>query len=170
MLHLQVDSWRDRPSVPVGLHCILELYKCPSDLLDDMALVQDAMRKAAHHAGSTLLNEVCHRFEPQGVTALALLAESHISIHTWPELGYAAVDVFTCGDTADPEQACLYLVQALQAADHQLSILQRNSPGAIPQHSASTRSCVTQSCLHQPYPQGVAPHHSANDGRQAVNQ
>ena len=52
------------------------------------------------------MHKIHHRFEPQGVTGLALLAESHISIHTWPESGYAAVDVFTCGDHTMPENAC----------------------------------------------------------------
>lgn len=128
MLHLQTDSLVDRSLVPVGLHCILELYGCPSDALDNVSLVQQAMREAARQAGSTLLHEVCHRFEPQGVTALALLAESHISIHTWPELGYAAVDVFTCGESVTPEQACHYLVEVLQATSHHLSTIRRNSP------------------------------------------
>jgi S-adenosylmethionine decarboxylase len=61
------------------------------------------------------LHEVTHKFEPIGVTALALLAESHLSIHTWPEDGYAAVDAFTCGDKAQPEAACRYLAQVLKA-------------------------------------------------------
>ena len=79
----------------VGKHCILELYDCDSSKLNDEAFLRDTITDAAKRAGATLLNLITHRFEPQGVTGLALLAESHISIHTWPEAGYAAVDVFT---------------------------------------------------------------------------
>ena len=68
----------------VGVHFILELFECPPEKLDDVAFVEDALSRAAEIARSTLLNEVSHRFHPQGVTALALLAESHISVHTWP--------------------------------------------------------------------------------------
>lgn len=104
----------------VGSHCILELHGCPPTLLDDKDAILDAIRRAAKLAKSTLLNEVAHRFEPQGVTALGLLAESHISVHTWPEIGYAACDVFTCGEEAEPEQACQHLVEALEADRYEL--------------------------------------------------
>ena len=93
----------------VGKHCILELYDCDPARLDDEAFLRTTITTAAKRAGATLLNLITHRFEPQGVTGLALLAESHISIHTWPESGYAAVDVFTCGDHTMPEQACAVL-------------------------------------------------------------
>ena len=81
----------------VGKHCILELYDCDPSRLDDEAFIRTTITSAAKGAGATLLNLITHQFQPQGVTGLALLAESHISIHTWPESGYAAIDVFTCG-------------------------------------------------------------------------
>ena len=74
---------------------------------------------------------ITHQFQPQGVTGLALLAESHISIHTWPESGYAAVDVFTCGDHTMPEQACAILCSELQAKRHALKSFLRETPAAI---------------------------------------
>jgi S-adenosylmethionine decarboxylase len=89
-------------------------------VLDDKHAVLEAIREAARQAGSTLLHEVAHRFEHQGVTALALLSESHISVHTWPELGYAACDVFMCGDHTEPERACEHLADALQAEHYEL--------------------------------------------------
>lgn len=104
----------------IGSHCTLELYGCPPDLLNSVAAVQAALREAAERSHSTLLGELVHEFKPQGVTALALLAESHISIHTWPELGYAACDVFTCGENTLPERACQYLAEALRAERHEL--------------------------------------------------
>lgn len=109
----------------IGSHCILELYGCPETVLDDEARILTAVRGAAQAAGSTLLAEVSHRFDPQGVTALALLAESHISVHTWPELAYAACDVFTCGETCLPEEACRYLARALQAERYELEKVPR---------------------------------------------
>ena len=111
----------------VGVHCILELKGCPSHLLDDEQHILQTMATASAQAMSTLLNLSSHKFDPQGVTALALLAESHISIHTWPESGYAAVDIFTCGETAKPRLACDYFVEQFQADDHTLTVLPRGN-------------------------------------------
>jgi S-adenosylmethionine decarboxylase len=115
----------------VGKHCILELYGCSSARLNDEAFLRDTITTAAKRAGATLLNLITHRFEPQGVTGLALLAESHISIHTWPESGYAAVDVFTCGDHTMPEQACAVLAAELAATSQKLTSFRRETPSAI---------------------------------------
>ena len=115
----------------VGKHCILELYDCDSSRLDDEAFLRDTITTAAKRAGATLLNLITHRFEPQGVTGLALLAESHISIHTWPESGYAAVDVFTCGDHTMPEKACQILWEELGSKRHKLTSFRRETPEAI---------------------------------------
>ena len=115
----------------VGKHCILELYDCNHAKLDDEAFLRDTITTAAKSAGATLLNLITHRFEPQGVTGLALLAESHISIHTWPENGYAAVDVFTCGDHTMPEEACRILGEELRASRHSLKSFLRETPAAL---------------------------------------
>jgi S-adenosylmethionine decarboxylase len=115
----------------VGKHCILELYDCDPSRLDDEAFIRTTITSAAKGAGATLLNLITHQFQPQGVTGLALLAESHISIHTWPESGYAAVDVFTCGDHTMPEQACAILCSELQAKRHALKSFLRETPAAI---------------------------------------
>ena len=91
----QLEPSSSTGSVPldmVGKHCILELYDCDPSKLDDEDFLRSAITQAAERAGATLLNLITHQFEPQGVTGLALLAESHISIHTWPESGYAAVN------------------------------------------------------------------------------
>lgn len=116
---------------PLGSHCLLELYGCPPALLDDEQAVLAALREAARRAEATLLGEVSHRFHPHGVTALGLLAESHIAIHTWPEAGYAACDVLTCGERARPELACRHLAEAMQATRHALKRVVRgqDAPG-----------------------------------------
>ena len=115
----------------VGKHCILELYDCDPTRLNDEAFLRTTITTAAKRAGATLLNLITHRFEPQGVTGLALLAESHISIHTWPESGYAAVDVFTCGDHTMPEQACVVMRDELKARRHALRSFLRETPAAV---------------------------------------
>ena len=110
-----------------GVHCIVELFECPFSLLNDEKFIRGMVSKAAVESGSTLLSISSHKFSPQGVTALGLLAESHISVHTWPESGYAAADVFTCGHHCNPEQAARFLAEALQARHHTCSVLQRGS-------------------------------------------
>ncbi len=120
-------------SETVGKHCILELYDCDSAKLDDESFLRTTITSAAQRAGATLLQLITHRFDPQGVTGLALLAESHISIHTWPESGYAAVDVFTCGDHTMPERACHVLCTALGASRHKLTSFRRETPMGVGQ-------------------------------------
>ena len=115
----------------VGKHCILELYDCDQGKLNDEAFVRTSLTTSAKRAGAKLLNLITHRFHPQGVTGLALLAESHISIHTWPEHGYAAVDVFTCGEHTLPERACEFLSYELEAKNFSLKSFQRESPEDI---------------------------------------
>ena len=82
-------------------------------------------------ANATVLDLISNKFEPQGVTAIALLAESHISIHTWPESNYSAVDIFTCGRNMMPELARQYLIQSLMAEEHSLRVIERNPPTAV---------------------------------------
>ncbi len=112
----------------VGKHCILELYSCDKLKLNDESFLRTSLEAAAKIAGAQLLNLITHRFHPQGVTGLALLAESHISIHTWPETGYAAVDVFTCGDHTMPEKACELLRNELLAESYSLKSFNREIP------------------------------------------
>lgn len=118
------------PSGLIGRHCIYELQGGNPLLLDDEDFITTALKKAAKAAGATLLNLVVHKFEPQGVTALALLAESHISIHSWPEHGYAAIDAFTCGAHTDPVAACRSLHDALEGQNFAVTTLSRKN-GAI---------------------------------------
>jgi S-adenosylmethionine decarboxylase len=124
-LGLSTESPTYDSDIPVGVHCILELYNCPTELLNDIAFIKEALQQAAKTARSTLLDQIAYQFSPYGVTALALLAESHISIHTWPENGFLAADVFTCGEHAKPVEACEFLVQAFQAGNHVLMKLPR---------------------------------------------
>ena len=115
----------------IGRHCILELYECDHAKLNDEAFVRTTITSSAKIAGATLMNLVTHSFKPQGVTGLALLAESHISIHTWPEIGYAAIDVFTCGEHTMPEKACKLLSKEFLAKSFSFKNIAREIPSGI---------------------------------------
>jgi len=91
------------------------LYGCAFESLDDLEQVQKYMKDAALAAGAEIRECVFHKFSPQGVSGVVVISESHLAIHTWPELGYAAVDVFTCGEKVDPWDACKYLKDKFQA-------------------------------------------------------
>ena len=114
-----------------GKHLLLELYRCDYEKLNDESFLRCTLNRAAKLAKATVLNLISNKFEPQGVTAIALLAESHISIHTWPESNYSAVDIFTCGQNMLPELAGQYLIEALNAEEHSLRIIMRNPPKSV---------------------------------------
>jgi S-adenosylmethionine decarboxylase len=98
-----------------GHHIILDLYGCEPYVLDDYDYLYEVMTDAMSLANAHLLNLSGHKFEPQGVTLLALLAESHASIHTWPQEEYAALDVYTCGENMNTRRAVEYWKEKLQA-------------------------------------------------------
>ena len=108
-------------------HLLLELYRCDREKLNDESFLRCILNRAAKLANATVLNLISNKFEPQGVTAIALLAESHISIHTWPESNYSAIDIFTCGPNMKPDVAGKYLIKALMAQEHMLRVIHRNS-------------------------------------------
>ena len=109
-------------------HFLLELYRCDYEKLNDESFLRCTVNNAAKLANASVLNLISNKFEPQGITAIALLAESHLSIHTWPEAHYSAVDIFTCGQNMKPDISCKYLIQALMAEEHLLRVIYRNSP------------------------------------------
>ena len=109
-------------------HFLLELYRCDYEKLNDESFLRCTLNNAAKIANATVLNLISNKFEPQGVTAIALLAESHLSIHTWPEAHYSAVDIFTCGQNMKPDISCKYLIQVLMAKEHLLRVINRNPP------------------------------------------
>ena len=98
-------------------HILFELRGCPSDLLDNEEHIRLSLHVAASKSNSELLNISAHKFDPQGVTGLAMLADSHISIHTWPEKKLAMCDIFTCSVDADPIEAVQYLKRQYKSTD-----------------------------------------------------
>ncbi|NLZ28257.1 MAG: S-adenosylmethionine decarboxylase proenzyme [Firmicutes bacterium] len=99
----------------LGRHVLAEFYGCPMELLNDQKIIEQEMVSAAKVAGAEVREVVFHQYLPQGLSGVVVISESHLTIHTWPELGYAAVDVFTCGQTVDPWVSCEYLKQKLEA-------------------------------------------------------
>jgi len=109
----------------LGRHLLVELHDCDKEALNDLGLIRDVMVKAAIDCGAVVLGESFHRFSPQGVSGVVIIAESHLSIHTWPEYGYAAVDIFTCGTFVNPEKAAEVLIEKLGSRNHSVMEIPR---------------------------------------------
>lgn len=109
----------------LGRHVLAEVYGCRFEVLNDIRQVEDIMIDAALEAGAEVREVVFHKFSPQGVSGVVVISESHLAIHTWPELGYAAVDVFTCGESVNPWDACNYLAEKFGATHVEASEVNR---------------------------------------------
>lgn len=114
----------------LGRHVLAEVCGCDFSILNDIKKVEEIMVNAALEAGAEVRECVFHKFSPQGVSGVVVISESHLAIHTWPELGYAAVDVFTCGDKVNPWDACNYLSDHFSAKAMTAKELKR---GAMPE-------------------------------------
>lgn len=97
----------------LGRHVLAEFYGCSPEILNDIVKIEKLMVDAALEAGAEVKEVIFHQFSPQGVSGVVVISESHLAVHTWPEFGYAAVDVFTCGSTVDPWVSCHYLKKYL---------------------------------------------------------
>ena len=95
----------------LGKHLLIELKDCNPEILKNLDKVKNAMVSAAKKARATIIDVSFHEFSPFGISGMVVIAESHLSIHTWPEYGYAAVDIFTCGDIIKPELAAQFLIE-----------------------------------------------------------
>ncbi len=116
--------------ISLGIHIIAELSDCRRDLLADLAGVRKAMIRAAEEAGAEVREVAFHRFSPQGISGVVVIAESHLSIHTWPELGYAAIDVYTCGTHTDPRRACDHLARFFECGRVKTTAVERGFLGS----------------------------------------
>lgn len=111
-----------------GRHLLLEMWDCKREFLNDGDRIMEFLNTAATDAGATVVKQFYHEFNPPGITGVAILAESHIAIHTWPIEGYVAIDIFTCGTQANPELAIERLVQSFGPKDYTSIELKRGSP------------------------------------------
>ncbi|MFC7393686.1 adenosylmethionine decarboxylase [Scopulibacillus cellulosilyticus] len=99
----------------IGRHVISELWNCNVDKLNDMEMIEKIFVDAALVAGAEVREVAFHKFAPQGVSGVVIISESHLTIHSFPEHGYASIDVYTCGDRIDPNVAADYIAKALDA-------------------------------------------------------
>jgi len=99
----------------LGRHILVEYYNCDENILNDHKLIEKLMVTAAREAKATVVESVFHMFNPYGVSGAVVISESHLTIHTWPEFGYASVDLFTCGESVNPWDAFDYLEKMLKA-------------------------------------------------------
>jgi S-adenosylmethionine decarboxylase len=111
-------------------HLLVEYWGCDASILDDAARLERVMRDAAVEAGARIVGSLFRPFDPQGVTGVVVLEESHLSIHTWPEQGYAAVDIYTCA-TCRPERAHALLMEALGAERGETLRVKRGLPSGM---------------------------------------
>ena len=111
----------------IGRHLIAEYYGCRRETLDQVSTVKQAMLDAANAIGATVLGDNFHQFDPHGVSGTVVIAESHLSIHTWPENGYVAVDIYTCGGL-DPRIGFELLAERLGAQGCRVQEIVRGLP------------------------------------------
>ena len=109
----------------LGTHLLVELRDSNPETLKDLDKVKDILVSAAKRAKATVVEVAFHEFNPFGISGMVIIAESHLSIHTWPEYGYAAVDILTCGDLIKPEVAANYLVEQFESKTPQIFEMKR---------------------------------------------
>ena len=115
----------------LGKHLLLELIDCDAALLNDIEYLRKVVSDTARQIGATVIKDSFYQFTPQGISGVLIIAESHISIHTWPEYSFAAVDVFTCGDVIDPKNAVKPFVEKLKAASFSYVEMKRGMGNAV---------------------------------------
>ncbi len=108
----------------LGMHYLAEFHQCPGEIINDTEFLEAAMNRAAEKSGATLVKSLFHKFSPHGVSGIIVVAESHFAIHTWPEYGYASVDLFSCGEF-DYLSALEHIRHELKAASYTYSVIER---------------------------------------------
>lgn len=114
-----------KTQIHLGQHVLAEFFECDPNILNNVDLVEKLMIEAALECGATIVQKCFHMFNPYGVSGVVIIAESHLAIHTWPELGYAAVDLFTCGDKCDPKVSYNYLKKMFNSKNASYTELKR---------------------------------------------
>lgn len=123
----------------LGTHILVEFYNCNPTILNEPTRIEQDMNRAAEMAGATIVSSTFHHFSPHGVSGVVVIAESHLTIHTWPEYGYAAVDLFTCGDTVDPWVAFEHLKERFECAHHSAVEMKRGQIQIVNQDVTDVR-------------------------------
>ena len=111
----------------IGRHLIIEFYGCDVAAIDNVSRIREGMLGAAEKVGATIVGETFHHYSPQGVSGTVVIAESHLSVHTWPEAGYVAVDIYTCGGL-DPRKGIEHLAEVFEARTSRYQEILRGLP------------------------------------------
>jgi S-adenosylmethionine decarboxylase len=109
----------------LGSHLIIEAYNCDSEILDSVPEISRIIYEAVQVSGATPLRSCFHQFSPQGVSGVIIIAESHFTVHTWPENAYAAIDIFTCGNKINQDAAMHYIKKELKAQSIEFKEIKR---------------------------------------------
>ncbi len=109
----------------LGKHYLLDLKDCSKERLDDLDFIRGVLSSVAQEAGTAVIGESFHRFLPQGLSGVVLITGAHLCIHTWPEYGYAAVDIFTHGDSFRPDEAARLIIEKLESKNPAIVELKR---------------------------------------------
>ncbi|MEW6410230.1 MAG: adenosylmethionine decarboxylase [Nitrospirota bacterium] len=135
----------------LGTHLLIELRDCNSNTISDINAVRETMVSAAKKAKATIIDVAFHEFSPFGISGMVVIAESHLSIHTWPEYGYAAVDIFTCGNAIKPEEAASYLIEKFECKNPSVVEMKRGilsiSNERLPYKAENSKGCKSQKVL-----------------------
>ena len=113
------------PLQGIGYHTLFDFFDCDSDLLNNLEALKTLMLQAARASGATIIGEYSHRFNPYGISSMIILAESHLSLHTWPEYHFAAADLFSCNPNIDAQKAGEVLKSSLKPKSCKCSLQQR---------------------------------------------
>ncbi len=132
----------------LGRHILVEFYDCDPAALNNLRFVESSMKEAAIAAGSTIVDTVFRRFAPHGISGVVVIAESHLAIHTWPEYGYAAVDLFTCGEKVDPWAAHDHLLDVFRARDSECKELPRGELRVLGEDARHKPKCSSGPIPH----------------------
>ncbi|MDD4363371.1 MAG: adenosylmethionine decarboxylase [Atribacterota bacterium] len=111
----------------LGNHLLVELYECDAEKLNDLNRLEAVLEEAVYVSGATALKSSFHQFAPQGVSGVVIIAESHFTIHTWPEYGYAALDIFTCGKDVDSQKALDFIEKELDVKTISVTEMRRGN-------------------------------------------
>lgn len=113
----------------LGKHILAEFYDCDVNRINDEKFLEELFVNTATEAGATVINSSFHKFSPHGVSGVVVISESHLTIHTWPEYGYCAVDIFTCGDRIDNNLCLAKLRDKLESKRHSVVEMSRGVLG-----------------------------------------
>ncbi len=109
----------------LGNHLIVELYDCDPIVINEVRGVERILQRAVQVSGAKMVQSVIHEFNPHGVSGVIVIEESHFSVHTWPEYGYVALDIFTCGNLIDNYAALHHLIEEFKAKSYSVSEIKR---------------------------------------------